>query len=165
MNCRDAQFKFSADERENMSISIPTVRAYYPARTGKTRILCWLPGAELKKMISRGDAPADIVDDFPSGLEIEVSAEALDEYEIRLGFSPELICSAYSYFMNRGSIDKSGLVNGASLDRILQQAQDDGTGGNLEENLEHVFPVGNTLPGPEMSDGIDPNPERNPFRG
>ena len=145
-----------------MTISIPTIRAYYPARTGKTRILCWLPGAELKRMISRGEAPADIIEDFPSGLEIEVSVEALDEYEINLGFSPELICSAYSYFMKRGSIEKSGLVNGASLERILQQVQNS-TGSDLEENLERAFPAGQTLPGPEMSDGIDPNPGRNPF--
>ena len=86
-----------------MTISIPITRAYYPARTSTTRILCWLPEDELQRMITSGDAQDDIIEDFPSGLEIEVSVDALDEYEIKLGFPPELICRAYSYFMNRGS--------------------------------------------------------------
>ncbi len=140
-----------------MTISIPIARAYYPARTGLTRILCWLPKDELEKMIDRGDAPDDIIEDFPSGLEIEVSVEALDEYEIKLGFSPELICRAYSYFMDRGSVDKSGLVDGLSLERILKQALTTRSGNDLEENLEQVFSMEKILPKPGMSDGTDPN--------
>ncbi len=147
-----------------MTISIPLARAYYPARTGLTRILCWLPEDELEKMIIRGDAPGDIIEDFPSGLEIEVSVEALDEYEIKLGFPPESICKAYSYFMDRGSIDKSGLVDGASLERILEQALSIRTGNNLEENLEQVFSREKNLLKPGMSDGTDPNLQRNSFR-
>ncbi len=148
-----------------MTISIPLVRAYYPARAGLTRILCWLPIDELRGMIIRGDAPDDIIDDFPSGLEMEVSAEALDEYEIKLGFSPELICRAYSYFMDRGSVDKSGLVDGASLERILKQALAVRPGSNLEENLERIFSRTEILPKPGMSDGSDPNLQRNSFQG
>lgn len=147
-----------------MTISIPTARAYYPARADATRILCWLPIDELKRMISRGDAPDDIIEDFPSGLEIEVSADALDEYEIKLGFSPELICGVYSYFMNQGLIDKSGLVDGASLERILKQVTDSRMGSNLEKNLELLLPVRTILPKPGMSDGTDPNMKRNSFR-
>ncbi len=108
-------------------------------------------------MIDRGDAPDDIIEDFPSGLEIEVSVEALDEYEIKLGFSPELICRAYSYFMDRGSVDKSGLVDGLSLERILKQALTTRSGNDLEENLEQVFSMEKILPKPGMSDGTDPN--------
>ncbi len=147
-----------------MTISIPAVRAYYPARTGLARILCWLPEFELEIMINRGDAPSDIIEDFPSGLEIEVSAEALDEYEIKLGLPPESICRAYSYFMDRGSVDKSGLVDGASLEKLLKQALSIRTGGNLEENLEQVFSRADILPKPGMSDGSDPNLQRNSFR-
>ncbi|MCK5116243.1 MAG: hypothetical protein KAR44_06555 [Candidatus Aegiribacteria sp.] len=147
-----------------MTISIPLVRAYYPARTGITRILCWLPEDELNNMITRGNAPDDIIEDFPSGLEIEVSVEALDEYEIKLGFSPEQICRAYSYFMNRGSVDKSGLVDGASLEGILKQALAIPTGSNLEENLEQIYSRTEILPKPDMSDGSDPNLQRNSFR-
>ena len=145
-------------------ISIPLARAYYPARTGITRILCWLPEDELQKMIIRGDAPDDINEDFPSGLEIEVSVEALDEYEIKLGLPPEQICRAYSYFVDRGSVDKSGLVDGASLEGLLKQALLAGGGNNLEENLEHVFSAADILPKPGMSDGSDPNLQRNSFR-
>ncbi|NOQ23186.1 MAG: hypothetical protein GQ565_11135 [Candidatus Aegiribacteria sp.] len=146
-----------------MTISIPLARAYYPARTGSTRILCWLPIGELKKMINSGDAPDDIIEDFPSGLEIEVSAEALDEYEIKLGFSPESICRVYSYFQDRGSVNKSDLVDGASLERILKQALAIRTGNNLEENLEQVFSRAEILPKPGMSDGTDPNLQRSSF--
>lgn len=155
---------FPPVERKNMTISIPLARAYYPARTGLTRILCWLPKDELMNMINRGDAPDDIIEDFPSGLEIEVSAEALDEYEIKLGFPPESICRAYSYFMDRGSMDKSGLVDGASLERILEQALMIRTGNHLEENLELVFSKADILTKPGMSDGSDPNLQRNSFR-
>lgn len=140
-----------------MTISIPIARAYYPARTGSTRILCWLPKDELERMISRGDAVDDIIEDFPSGLEIEVSVESLGEYEIKLGFSPELICRACLYFMDRGSVDKSGLVDGAILERILKQALKIRTGNNLEKNLEQVFSREKILPKPGMSDGTDPN--------
>ena len=147
-----------------MTISIPLARAYYPARTGLSRLLCWLPEDELKKMITRGDAPDDIIEDFPSGLEIEVSVEALDEYEIKLGLPPESICRAYSYFMDRGSVDKSGSIDGASLERVLKQSLAIGTGSTLEENLEQVFPGAEILPKPRMSDGSDPNLQRNSFR-
>lgn len=157
MRCSDVQLKFLAAERINMAISIPIARAYYPARTGTTRILCWLPEDELRRMIRSGDAPDDIIEDFPSGLEIEVSADALDEYEIKLGFSPGLICRAYSYFMNRGSVDKSGLVDGASLERILEQVPVNRRGNDLEGDIEQVFPAGKILLKPGMSDGADPN--------
>jgi len=155
---------FPPVERKNMTISIPLARAYYPARTGLSRILCWLPKDELEKMISRGDAPDDIIEDFPSGLEIEVSVEALDEYEIKLGLPPESICRAYSYFMDRGLVDKSGLVDGASLESILKQALTTRAGINLEKNLEQVFSRAEILPKPGMSDGSDPNSPRNSFR-
>ncbi len=147
-----------------MTISIPLARAYYPARTGLARILCWLPKDELRDMISRGDAPDDIIEDYPTGLEIEVSVEALDEYEIKLGFPPESICRAFSYFMDRGSVDKSGIVDGASLERTLKQALITRSGNKLEENLEQVFSRSETLPKPRMSDGSDPNLQRNSFR-
>ena len=147
-----------------MTISIPIARAYYPARTGSTRILCWLPKDELERMINRGDAVDDIIEDFPSGLEIEVSVEALVEYEIKLGFSPELICRTYLYFRDRGSVDKSGLVDGATLERILKQALGIRAGSNLEENLEQAFSRETILPKPGMSEGSDPKLQRNAFR-
>lgn len=147
-----------------MTFSIPKVRAYYPARNGSNRILCWLPEDELKALIQRGDAPGDIIEDFPSGLEIEVSQDSLDEYEIRLGYSPESICTAYQYFKNRDSIDISGLVDGASLERILKQALSTAAGNSLEDKLEMVVARGTIIPKPDMSVGTDPSLGTDSFR-
>jgi hypothetical protein len=148
-------------EREviSMQIKTPKRRAYYPAsRNERDRLLCWIPAEELERMVQDGRVVEDILEDYPDGLEIEVSEEAFEEFGIDIDVSPEAIRHAFADLTIQKRLPQSGIVDGASLERIAQQAQ-----GSAMESFTlrppaqvHRFSVEQELPEPEMTDGEDP---------
>ena len=138
-----------------MKISTPSKRAYYPASTyEQDQLLCWIPEEELQRMVRFGQIAPDVLDDYPDGLEVEVSQAAFDEFEIDLGISPEAIQQAYAYHRARKALPESGVVDGATLERVAQEPQRGAPEGFVKGGL--VLSAGEKFPEPEMTDGEDP---------
>jgi hypothetical protein len=79
-----------------MKIRVPRERAYYPAsRNEPDRLLCWLPPEDLQELVRQGRAQDDILDYYPSGLEVEVTRQGLEEFRLDLGATPEALQEAY----------------------------------------------------------------------
>lgn len=127
-------------------ISTPTRRAYYPASPNEpSRILCWMPAEELVRMVEKGEAPADLLDDYPDGLEVEVTEAEFAEFRIKLDAEPVAICQAYLDLLKDGQLPTSGMVDARNLESAAL-----GT-------AMVSFSMGSKLPEPEMSDGEDVN--------
>jgi hypothetical protein len=138
-----------------MKISTPSKRAYYPASTyEQDQLLCWIPEEELQRMVRFGQITPDVLDDYPDGLEIEVSQAAFDELEIDFGVSPEAIRQAYAYHRGRKALPESGVVDGATLERVAQEPLRGAPEGFVKGGL--VLSSGEKFPEPEMTDGEDP---------
>jgi len=137
-----------------MKISTPSKRAYYPASENEPdHLLCWIPEEELQRMARFGQITPDVLEDYPDGLEFEVSQAAFDEFEIDLGVSPEAIKEAYAYHREQGEIPETGAVDGAALESAAQ--------GSLRGGPEMLTKGGPVLgfakfPEPEMTEGEDP---------
>lgn len=141
-----------------MKIRTPSTRAYYPAsRSEKDRLLCWAPQGELARMVQDGHIAQDVLDDYPDGLEFEVSKSAFNEFQIDLGISPEALSETYAELLAQGLLPDSGRVDGASLERVAQERERSGLGAftrGVPEDVEDS--IRQKLPEPEMTDGEDP---------
>jgi hypothetical protein len=146
---------------ETMKISLPEKRAYYPAsRNEPDYLLCWIPATELAQLAAEGRVAQDITDDYPGGLEVEVTASAFEDVALDLGVDPETIRQAYAQLVERKrrgqphALPASGRVDGAWLESVARAA-----GGPLETfpvgpgDLD--FSIGGPPPEPKMSDGQD----------
>jgi hypothetical protein len=128
-------------------ISIPRVRAYYPASKNEPdRLLCWIPTQELETMVEDGQVRSDILEDYPDGLEVEVSEQAFDEFELDLGVEPDALLEAYANLLERNALPESGRVAGESLEK------------EASSDIIFAAPMAMTntkLPEPDMTDGQD----------
>jgi hypothetical protein len=140
-------------------ISVPSKRTYYPASpTEQTRLLLWIPREELESMIEEDLIPEEVLAEYPDGAEVEVTAAGFQELGIDLGISPEVISATYEELMEEGQVPESGLVDGATLERVAQEivdtTDDVGPPRITPEVLERVSPLTvEGLPEPEMTDG------------
>jgi len=138
-------------------IKIPKERAYYLAsKNEKDRLLCWIPVEEYEHLIQEGHIPQHILDDYPDGLETEVSRPGFNEFQVDLGVSPETIKQAYADLLMRGLLPRSGTVAGAKLESIAREIEQSGAKGNMEwlatAGDESIL---QELPEPAMTDGED----------
>lgn len=145
-----------------MKISLPEARAYYPASKNEPDyLLCWIPAEELAKLVDEGRVAPDILDDYPGGLELEVSEEAFEEVDLDLGVSPEAIQQAYGNLEKRKregaphAMPTSGRVDGAWLEEVAA-AVDDPFMSYSTGPLPFDDVVLEPPPEPKMSDGQDP---------
>jgi len=140
-------------------ISIPRKRTYYPASpTEKDRLLLWIPRDELEGMVEEDLLAASILEEYPNGAEVEVTPAGFEELGIDLGVSPEALTVVYGHLLERGEVPESGLVDGATLERVAREivdTDDDARPPRITpEALERVSPLPDQgLPEPEMTDG------------
>ncbi len=141
-----------------MKIRTPSTRAYYPASANeKDRLLCWIPPAGLERMVQDGRIVPNVFDDYPYGLELEVSRSAFNELHVDLGVSPEALREAYAELLEQGLLPESGRVDGASLERVAQEMERSGPGAPKRGETGSVKrSIGRKLPEPKMTDGEDP---------
>jgi hypothetical protein len=130
-------------------ISTPKKRTYYPrSPTEKDRLLLWIPRDELEGMAGEGLVAPSVLDEYPDGVEVEVTSSGFGELGLDLGVSPETIRAVYGQLAERGQVPQSGLVDGAALERAAREMvaaeADVGPPRFSPESLE-----------PEMSDGED----------
>ena len=68
-----------------MKIRTPAKRAYYPASPNeKTRLVCWMSRKAMQQMVREGQIPATHLEDYPDGLEVEVTEAAFEDFGISL---------------------------------------------------------------------------------
>jgi len=146
-------------EEEMSPISTPTKRTYYPASpTEKDRLLLWIPRDELEGMAEDDLLPPSVLEDYPDGVEVEVTPSGFDELGLDLGVSPETIKALYGQLAERGQVPPSGLVDGAALERAAREVvateADAGPPRFTPESLERLSRLANRASlEPEMSDG------------
>ena len=103
-------------------IRTPEKRAYYPASENEQdRLLCWIPKEEFDSMVQDGRIPQELADDYPGGVEVEVSASAFDEFGVDLGITPEDIARTYAVLRTQSTLPESGIVDGASLESHVRR--------------------------------------------
>lgn len=140
-------------------ISTPTRRTYYPASpTEKDRLLLWIPRREVEGMAEEGLLPPSVLDEYPDGLEVEVTPSGFDELGLDLGASPETITALYRQLAERGQVPRSGLVDGAALERAAREMvtieEDAGPPRFTGESLERLSHLADRESlEPDMSDG------------
>jgi hypothetical protein len=149
-----------------MQIKTPTQRAYYPAsRNEPDYLLCWIPVEELERMVQEGHISPDVPEDYPDGLEVEVSGAGFDEFGIDFGVNPQAIREAYAHLLAQDQLPESGMVHGASLEReaqLLEEAPVGAPKGILSGPTtrggepSESFGARPKLPEPHMTDGEDP---------
>ena len=141
-----------------MRIRTPSTRAYYPvSRNEIDRLLCWIPPAELECMVQDRRIVSNALDDYPYGLELEVTRPALNELHVDLGISPEVLTHAYAELLEQGLLPESGRVDGASLERVARGPKQGGRKSSKKGSAESVKrSIGQGLPEPRMTDGEDP---------
>lgn len=138
-----------------MKISVPAARTYYPASKNEPEyLLCWIPAEALAQLVDEGRVARDILDDYPGGLEIEVSASAFEDVELNLGTSPEAIRQTYVDLLERNALGESGMVDGVWLEEQAMAAENTSVAFDIGPDLHK--PISDTAaPGPKMSEGQD----------
>ena len=124
-----------------MKIRMPSSRACYPAsRNEPHRLLCWIPRHELEQLAAEGRVAPDVLEYYPSGLEVRLSRPGFAEFGLDLGVDPKKLYDVYQALRQAGALPKSGIVAGAHLEQAARR-------GALREIL--------ALPEPEWTDGED----------
>ena len=140
-------------------IRTPRIRAYYPTSPNeKDRLLLWIPKDELESMVQEDLLPPSVLEDFPRGMEVEVSPSGFEELGIDVGVSPAAIRATYGLLAETGKVSKSGLADGAALEGVVRGIVDtDDSPGPPRftlKALNRVSPLTDRgLPEPEMTDG------------
>ena len=130
-----------------MKIRMPSSRAVYPAsRNEPDRLLCWIPRDELEQLAAEGRVDPDLLEYYPSGLEVRLSRPGFDEVGLDLGVDPKDLHAAYRALREARALPASGVVAGAHLEQAVRS-------GSPRE--DHTLRDGLTLPEPEWTDGED----------
>jgi hypothetical protein len=141
-----------------MAITLPMVRTYYAASAAEPeRLLCWIPPGDLAAMIQHGQAAACLLEDYPVGMEIEVSERALENARLILPAHPASLQGAYSDLRAQGRVPVSGRVQGAYLEQMATQHGSQllvAAVDMVDEQIGHL-PLG-PAPEPTMSPGEEP---------
>jgi hypothetical protein len=138
-----------------MKIRMPAGRAFYPAsRNEPNRLLCWIPRRELEQLAAEGRVRADVLEYYPSGLEVRVSWPGFDEFGLNLGIDPDRLYEAYQTLRQAGALPESGVVAGADLEQAARSAS--GAAMSFSYSGDAAPPPGiRSLPEPEWTDGED----------
>jgi hypothetical protein len=110
-----------------MRIIVPAQRVYYYECTGQsTRLFYYLPPRELKKIVTKQQLSLQIIEDYPDGIEIEVSIEESEQYYAEYGIyfihNPILLDLAFNvarYKSNKGRMFRGiGFIDAAFLEHL-----------------------------------------------
>jgi hypothetical protein len=111
-------------------IRLPNVIVIYPQRKSDPGyLLCWIPAREYENVVQDPGARADLAQYYPRGVEVELSAEGLDEYGIDLNADPERLHRAYQDLVAQNAAPESGMVELANLREVSDQPATRSAGG------------------------------------
>lgn len=138
-----------------MKIRTPSVRAYYSASQNEPEwLLCWIPPDDLAQLASQGRVRADVVDDYVNGLEVEVTSQGFEEFELDLDVSPDALRDAYERLRTEDALPESGIVSADHLEAVAREATSRPVSFGIAPAppaLERI----EKLPEPEWTDGDD----------
>jgi hypothetical protein len=148
-----------------MKIRMPATRACYPAsRNEPDRLLCWIPRHELEQLAAEGRVKPEVLEYYPSGLEVRLSRQGFEEFGLDLGVDPKQLYEAYRALRQANALPASGTVAGAHLEQVARGVplrevlslhgaaapQADSVPG-----VDHALREVGTLPEPEWTVGED----------
>ena len=137
-----------------MKIRVPRTRAYYTASMNEPEwLFCWIPPDDLQQLAAAGKVRPGILEEHPSGLEVEVSQRGFDEFDLNIGMEPGALYKAYATLRTMEALPESGILAADQLEGLVTSAA---AGAADLESGALTIADGEGLPEPEWTDGDDP---------
>ena len=116
-----------------MPITIPADSVYYYEVTARsTRLFLWMPRAYLELIVSKNNVAKEILEDYPDGIDIEISEVTFEElserYNFEIGVNPHLIWQAFdAVWLKIGTkhLPCSGYIERRFLERLVSEIKRD----------------------------------------
>ena len=147
-------------------IKLPKKIVIYPQKRSKPDyLLCWIPPKSFEQVANNQEVQEELSNDYPSGLEVELSEDGLEEFGIRFESSPAALREAYLELNEQDVLPLSGMIEVESLERFIGER---GSGRSIEEITEtsppetlsfgvsESDPLQSLKEGPEMVGDEDP---------
>ena len=113
-----------------MPIQVPKERAYYYELTSVGEsLLYWLPREDLRKFVKNQNVNKSILIDYPDGVDIGVSEEALKEfkdmYNLDLGIEPTAIWDAFHTLavQTEQPLPRTGFIKRKFLEKLAKRVE------------------------------------------
>jgi hypothetical protein len=114
-----------------MAIEMPKQKFYFydEGDDGSDVLYCWLPYKTLESMTKRSNSPVDIniLRDFPRGLELEISDQAIKQYDSDYGLRPSLpipkLIMAFES-LKRKAPDKDPWIRASAVEKVARAISD-----------------------------------------
>ena len=112
-------------------IKLPKKIVIYPQKRSKPDyLLCWIPSDRYQDVAINAEAEGELKSDYPSGIEIELSEDGLQEFGIQLNASPEKLRQAYLELNSEDALPKTGMIEAEMLEKIIEERE---AGRSIEE--------------------------------
>jgi len=113
-----------------MTVQVPTdTTYYYETSTRGTRIVICIPHHEIKRRVNEEQVRPEIIDDYPDGLDFEVSSYELkyfaNRYGLDIDIDPGALRAAFLAFTAQSPepLPRTGFISAQFLDSIAGQAR------------------------------------------
>jgi len=113
-----------------MAVQVPTDRCYYYERSTRgTRIVICIPHQELKRRVRNEDVRKEVLEDYPDGLDFEVSTYELEyyvnKYGLHLDLDPDALRAAFLAYAEElpEKLPPTGFLPTELLDGFAEQAR------------------------------------------
>ena len=118
-------------------IKLPKKIVIYPQKKSKPEyLLCWIPAEYYEQLVFDQDDKEELEGDYPSGIEVELSEDGLEEYSIQFGTSSEELRRAYLELFEQDVLPESGMIEVESLERYIGER----SGGRSIEEITQPSP-------------------------
>lgn len=108
-----------------MALRVP-VEPTYQFIPGDHAITYFLPEEVLQEKISRGEVSADILVDYPDGVEIYLMEKSMDrfrkKYRLNLNIDINAINQAYDNLKKARKIPKDGMIKASALEGLAKSS-------------------------------------------
>jgi hypothetical protein len=147
-------------------IKLPKKIVIYPQKRSKPDyLLCWIPADSYEHVASNQDVQEELTNDYPSGIEVELSEDGMEEFGIQFESSPDELRRAYLELNEEDLLPQSGMIEvdflvkyidersgGRSIEEITQPAPAEA----LSFGVAESDPLQKLKEGPEMVGDEDP---------
>lgn len=141
-------------------IKLPKKIVIYPQKKSKPDyLLCWIPAGSYEMVAINQEVQKELESYYPDGLEVELSEDGLDEFEIQFEYSPKELRQAYLELHDQELLPESGMVEVESLEnfigersggRSIEEITQPSAPETLSFGVTESDPLQNLKEGPEM---------------
>jgi len=119
-------------------IKLPKKIVIYPQkRTNPDYLLCWVPANAYQEVAINQEVQEELESDYPSGIEVELSDDGLEEFGILFESSPDELRQAYLELNGQDVLPQSGMIEVESLQKYIKER---GGGRSIEEITQPAPP-------------------------